>query len=91
MLVKAEKIEEWKPVGEIIHYFGGIGVAVIKLSNSIKKDDLIRIVGGADTDFQQVVGSMEVDHKKIEKAGKGDEIGLKVKNKVREGYKVYKQ
>ncbi len=33
---------------------------------------------------------MQVEHEKIEKAKKGNEVGLKVKKKVREGYKVYK-
>ena len=51
--------------------------------------DVIRIVGG-DVDFEQPVDSMEVEHKKIAKAKKGDEVGLKVKEKVRSGYRVYK-
>lgn len=82
--------EERKLVGEIIHYFGNISVAVVKLSGSLKVGDEIRIVGGEETDFNQAVDSMEVDHKKINSAKKGDELGMKVKEKVREGYKVYK-
>ena len=81
--------EEGKLIGKITHYFGNIGVAVIELTDSLKIGDTIRIVGG-ETDFEQVVDSMEVDHKKVEKAKKGDGIGLKVSQKVREGYKVYK-
>lgn len=81
--------EEGKLVGEITHYFGNIGVAVIKLSDTLKAGDSIRIVGG-DTDFTQAVESMEIEHKKIETAKAGDSTGLKVEQKVREGYKVYK-
>lgn len=84
-----EKIKE-KLVGEITHYFGKIGVAVIKLKDSLKVGDEIRIVGGLATDFTQTVKSMEIEHKKIKIAKKGQEVGLKVKEKVREGYKVYK-
>lgn len=84
----AEKKENL--IGEVTHFFGKIQVAVIKLSGSLSKGDTIRIVGGEDTDFEQTVGSMEAEHEKIEKAKKGDEVGLKVKEKVREGYKVYK-
>jgi len=51
--------------------------------------DTIRIVGGM-TDFTQTVESMEIEHKKVREAKKGDSIGLKVEQKVREGYKVYK-
>ncbi len=81
--------EEGKLVGGITHYFGNIGVAVIKLSDALKAGDNIRIVGG-DTDFTQAVESMEIEHKKIETAKAGDSAGLKVEQKVREGYKVYK-
>ncbi|MBA7611943.1 hypothetical protein ES703_19175 [subsurface metagenome] len=81
--------EEGKLIGKISHYFGNIGVAVIELSDTLKTGETIRIVGG-ETDFEQTVDSMEVDHKKVEKAKKGDGIGVKVSQKVREGYKVYK-
>ena len=78
-----------KPIGKISHYFGNISVAVIELSAPLKEGDNIRIVGG-ETDFEQKVVSMENEHEKIKKAKKGDSVGLKVKEKVREGYKVYK-
>ncbi|KKL20774.1 hypothetical protein LCGC14_2452100 [marine sediment metagenome] len=81
--------EEGKLIGEITHYFGKISVAIIKITNSLKVGDEIRIVGG-EVDFNQTIKSMEVDHKKIEKAKSGESVGLKVQEKVREGYKVYK-
>ena len=81
--------KEEKPIGRISHYFNNIGVAVIELNNTLKTGETIRIVGG-ETDFEQTVDSMEVDHKKVDKAKKGDGVGLKVSQKVREGYKVYK-
>ena len=84
----AEKKE--KLIGQIVHYFGKIEVAVIKLSAPISEGDVIHIVGGEETDFEQTAESMQVDHKEIKKAKKGDEVGLKVKEKVREGYKVFK-
>ena len=81
--------EEGKLVGKITHYFGNIGVAVIELSDTLKVGDTIRIIGG-ETDFTQTVESMEIEHKKVEEAKAGDSIGLKVDQKIREGYKVYK-
>ena len=78
-----------KLIGKITHYFGKIGVAVIKLKDSLKIGDNIRIIGG-ETDFEQPIKSMEVDNKKVKTAKKGDDIGLKVDKKVREGYKVFK-
>ncbi len=77
-------------IGKITHYFSNIGVAVIDLAGVLKEGDNIRITGGEDTDFEQEVDSMQVDHKEVKTAKKGDSVGLKVKEKVREGYQVYK-
>ncbi len=79
-----------KIVGEIAHYFGRVKVAVIKLKNNLKVGDVVRIVGGENTDFEQKIASIEVDHEKIKEAKKGKSVGIKVKKPVREGYKVYK-
>lgn len=87
-MVKAKK--EGKLIGKITHYFAEIKVAVINLSASLKEGDKIRIIGGEETDFDQEVKSMQIDHKKVKTAKKKDSIGLKVKERVREGYKVYK-
>lgn len=87
---KATEGKEGKQIGRVIHYYDKIGVAVLNLDVPLKVGDAIRIVGGEATDFTQEVESMEVEHEKIKKAKKGDSIGLKVKEKVREGYKVYK-
>ncbi len=81
--------EEGKLIGKITHYFGKIGVAVIELSDTLKVGDTIRIVGG-ETDFTQIVESMEIEHEKVEAAKAGESIGLQIAQKVREGYKVYK-
>ena len=82
---------EGKQIGEVVHFFSNISVAVITLAAPLAVGDTIRIIGGEDTDFTQEVESMEADHKKMEKAKSGDEVGIKVKEKVRDGYKVYKE
>jgi putative protease len=82
--------EEGKLIGKVSHYFDKIKVAVIDLRGGLEVGDEIRIVGGFSTDFTQKVESMESEHKKIKKAKKGDSVGVKVKEKAREGYKVYK-
>jgi len=80
---------EGKLIGKVTHYFGKINVAIIELTDDLKIGDEIRIVGG-ETDFSQKIESMEVDRKKIDKAKPGDSVGLKVEERVRDGYKVYK-
>lgn len=87
-----EEFSSWpegKLIGRVSHYFSKIGVAVIELSDNLKVGDTIRIVGG-ETNFTQTVESMEIEHQKLKEAKAGDSVGLKVAQKVREGYKVYK-
>jgi len=88
MPTKASKEE--KLIGEITHYFNHIEVAIIRLKDTLKNGDTVRIVGGEETDFEQVVDSMQIDHKEVKEAKKGKSVGVKIKEKVREGYKVYK-
>ncbi len=76
-------------VGEITHYFTRIGVAVIDLTGSIKVGDLIAIKG-MTTNFEMTVTSMQIEGKNIEEAGAGDDIGMKVDDRVRQGDIVYK-
>ncbi len=78
-----------KKVGEVTHYWGQIAVAGIKVTAALSQGDTVRIKG-ATTDFEQTVGSMQIEHQNIETAKKGQEIGLKVKEKVRRGDTVYK-
>jgi putative protease len=79
-----------KKVGKITHYFSEIKVAVIKLSAPLKIGEKIKVVGGECTDFKQSVKSIQIDHKKVRLAKKGKSIGIKIGEKVREGYSVYK-
>ena len=79
---------EEKPIGEVTHYFGGIQVAIVKFNKPIKKGEMIKFKG-ATTEFSQEIESMQYDHKDIESAKKGQEVGIKVKEKVREGDLVY--
>ena len=78
-----------KEIGKVSHHFGNIGVGVIELSGSLVVGDKIRIKG-ATTDFKQKVDSMQIEHEKVEEAKKGQSIGLKVKDSVREQDTVYK-
>jgi len=78
-----------KEIGKISHFFGHINVAVIELTSTMKNGDKIRIKGHS-TDFEQPVDSMQIDHKGVDTAKKGQSIGMKVSDKCREGDIVYK-
>jgi putative protease len=80
---------EEKLIGKVTHYFGNISVGVIKLTKGgLKVGDRVRFKGG-DTNFEQEITSMQAEHVNIKEAKKGDDFGVKVDKKVREGYKVY--
>lgn len=82
-------VEEKKLVGKITHYFTKIGVAVVELEDTLRVGDEISIEG-TTTNFTQKVESMQIEHKNVEEAKKGDSIGLKVVDRVREGDLVFK-
>ena len=84
-----EEFVEKEEIGEVTHYFTDISVGVIELSGSLEIGDTISIEGST-TDFEQEVDSMQIEHDDVEEAGPGDAVGMKVKNRVREGDKVYK-
>ncbi len=81
---------EEKKVGEVIKFFGKIGVAAIRLTEGgVKVGDQIRIVGHT-TDLVQSLDSMQMENKDVLEAGPGADIGIRVKDKVRERDVVYK-
>ena len=79
---------EEKEVGKVSSYFSHVGVAAIKLSSNLKPGDKIHIRGHT-TDFEQKVGSIEIDRKEVAQAKKGDHVGIKVKEKVRPNDAVF--
>lgn len=82
--------ENYIEIGQITHFFSKINVAVIELKEPLQVGDTIAIKG-PNTDFEQAVDSMQIEHKNVERAEKGQSIGLKVKDRVRETDKVYKK
>lgn len=82
-----EKIVE---VGHVTHFFSKISVAVIELTAPLSVGDRI-LVKGPSTDFEQIVESMQIEHKNIQRAEAGQSIGLKMAQHARERDVVYKK
>ena len=77
-------------IGAVTHYFPHVNAAAVKLLKSgLKVGDSIYIKGHT-TDFKELVKSIQLDHATIPEGKKGQEIGLLVKSRVRQGDKVYK-
>ncbi len=79
---------EEKKIGVITHYFGHISVGIIKLDAPLKVGDNIHIKGAHD-DITQSIDSMQIERQDVESAGKGDEVGIKVIEKVHPHDEVY--
>lgn len=77
-----------EPIGEVTHYYSGIGVAIVRFTKPVSVGARVRFKG-ATTDFTETIRSMQYDHRDITEAKKGDEVGVKVGEKVREGDRVY--
>lgn len=77
-------------VGRVSHFFSKINVAVIELKAPMKVGDTI-VFKGPNTDFEQVVDSIQIEHENVQQAETGQSVGLKVLQRVRETDKVYKQ
>ena len=88
---KPEGIEaSLEKIGEVTHYFPHVKAAAVKLLKSgLKVGDSVYIKGHT-TDFKEPVQSIQLDHATIPEGKKGQEIGLLVKSRVRQGDKVYK-
>lgn len=79
---------EEKLIGKITHYFDKISVAIVELSGVLKEGERVHIKGSS-TNFEQDISSIQIEHENVKKAKKGDAIGVKVDEKVREGDEVY--
>lgn len=76
-------------IGRISHYFARIGVAGVELTAPLRVGDRIHIKGHT-TDFEEPVDSIQIEHENVTEAGPGASIGLRVRDRCREGDEVYK-
>jgi translation initiation factor IF-2 len=77
-------------VAVIVKFFAKPSVAALEVTNgTIKKGDLLKYKGHT-TDFTEEIASMEIDNQPMDEVKAGDLVGVKVKERVREGDKVYK-
>lgn len=77
-------------VGIVTHYFTHLHVAAVKITEGeLRKGDNIHVLGHT-SNFEQVVESMEMEHKSVEVALPGQTVGLHVTEHAREHDVVYK-
>jgi len=84
----AQEIPKGKEVGKIVHYYGNIGVGIIELKSALKVGDEV-VIAGQGKEFEQTVDSLQIEHDQVQKAKKGDSVGIKMNEPVKEGGVVY--
>ena len=83
-----KKVAEPKPIGVVTHFYSNLDVAIAKFGKAVPVGTKVRFKG-ATTDFEETITSMQFDHKPVAGAKKGQEVGIKVGDKVREGDHIY--
>lgn len=77
-------------IGRVTHYYDKLGVAIIELDSSVTVGDKVKFVRGGEDLFEQPVESIQIEHEKKDSAKKGDVVGLKTNEAVKEGTEVFK-
>ncbi len=76
-------------IGEVSEFFARPVVAGIELTAPLQLGDKIHIKGHT-TDIELTVDSMQINNVDVKQAKPGDDVGIKVSERVRRGDKVYK-
>ena len=77
-----------KPIGVVTHFYGHISVAIVKFNTAVKRGTKVAFRRG-DEEYIETLNSMQFDHKDIHSAKKGQEVGVKVNEKIKEGFEVF--
>jgi len=76
-------------LGKVTHYYDRIGVGVLELKSPLSVGERILLKRGKQ-EFTQIVESLHIDHESVPKAKKGEDVGLKLKESIKEGALVYR-
>ena len=77
-------------IGKVADFFQKIGVVAIEVtSGEVSVGDTIHF-SGHTTDFSQTIESMQIEHDSVQTAKPGDNVGIKVTERIRVHDKVFK-
>src|SRR5437764_30184 len=71
-------------------FFGQIGVAAVRVTDGSRAIGDTVEIQGPTTNVEQTVDSLQIEHATVSTAGAGQEVGMKVRDRVREKDFVYK-
>ena len=76
-------------IGEVTHFYDRLSVAVLKLTEPIRVGDMLHLLGH-HSDFRQKVESLQIEHQEVTEAGPGQDVAVKVAQKVHPGDTVFR-
>ena len=77
-------------IGRVIHFYDKISVAIVELDGTLAVGDKIKFTHSGEDLFEQKVDSIQIEHEKKDSAKKGDVVGLKTNEAVKEDTEVFK-
>ena len=77
-----------KEIGKVIHWYGNINVAVVKLTGTLSVGDRVK-VKHAEEVFEDSIISMQLDHADIHSGKKGQEVAVKIVGHAKEGSTLF--
>jgi translation elongation factor EF-1alpha len=86
----SEQHEASDAIGTVTHWYAHLSVAAIRLRAPLAVGDRIQI-RGQTTDLVETVRSMEIDHRRVERAEPGDDVALAVEGHVREHDVIFRE
>ena len=86
----SERHDPSEAIGTVTHYFRHLSVAAIGLTQPLSVGERIHILGHT-TDVVETVGSMEIEHRSVDRASPGDDVAINVTEHVREHDQVFRE
>ena len=81
---------EEEKIGVVSNYYSKISVAAVEITDgTVSLGDTLHFLGHT-TNFEFKVASMQIEHKSVTEAKRGDSVGIKISETVRRGDKIYK-
>jgi putative protease len=81
---------EQQQVGKVTNFYVKISVAAIEVTAGVIRIGDALHFKGHTTDFKDTVASMEMENQPVDEARPGNEVGIKVNERVRKNDRVYK-
>ena len=79
-----------EPIGRVTHYFPKAKATALMIENDTIRVGDVLYFKGHTTSFKQKIESMQIDHRPVEQANPGEEVGIQVRSRTREHDLVFK-